>query len=25
MTFEINGDTIILRNVGAHDKTLKRP
>jgi mRNA-degrading endonuclease YafQ of YafQ-DinJ toxin-antitoxin module len=23
ITFEMNGDTIILRNVGAHDKTIK--
>lgn len=25
MTFEIAGDTAIMRNVGAHDKVLKRP
>lgn len=23
MTFQFNGDTIILRNIGEHDKTLK--
>lgn len=23
ITFEMDGDTIVLRNVGAHDKTLK--
>ena len=23
ITFEMNGDTIVLRNVGAHDKTIK--
>ncbi len=25
ITFQIEGDTILLRNVGAHDETLKRP
>ncbi len=25
ITFQLEGDTILLRNVGAHDKTLKRP
>lgn len=25
MTFEIEGDTIILRNIGRHDKTMERP
>ena len=25
MTFEIKGDTIILRNIGRHDETLERP
>ncbi len=25
MTFELAGDTIILRNVGRHDETLERP
>jgi len=25
MTFEIEGDTIILRNIGHHDETLERP
>jgi len=25
MTFEIEGDTIILRNIGRHDETLERP
>jgi mRNA-degrading endonuclease RelE of RelBE toxin-antitoxin system len=25
LTFEIQGDVMILRNVGLHDKTLKRP
>ena len=25
MTFEIEGDTIILRNIGRHDETLGRP
>ena len=25
MTFEIEADTIILRNVGRHDETLERP
>ena len=25
ITFQIEGETILLRNVGAHDKTLKRP
>ena len=25
MTFEIAGDTIILRNIGRHDETLERP
>jgi len=25
MTFEIQGDTIILRNIGRHDETLERP
>ena len=25
MTFEIEGDTIILRNIGYHDETLERP
>jgi mRNA-degrading endonuclease RelE of RelBE toxin-antitoxin system len=25
MTFQIEGDTIILRNVGRHDETLERP
>ena len=25
MTFQIEGDTIILRNIGQHDKTLDRP
>ncbi|MBI4294893.1 MAG: hypothetical protein HY669_01850 [Chloroflexi bacterium] len=25
MTFEIEGDTIVLRNIGRHDETLKRP
>lgn len=23
ITFEMNGDTIVLRNVGSHDKTIK--
>jgi len=25
MTFELEGDTIILRNIGRHDETLERP
>jgi len=25
ITFEIEGDTIILRNIGHHDETLERP
>ena len=25
MTFQIEGDTIILRNIGQHDETLDRP
>ena len=25
LTFEIHGDLIVLRNVGAHDETLKKP
>ena len=25
MTFEMTGDTIIMRNVGEHDKVLKKP
>ncbi len=25
MTFEIEGDVIVLRNIGGHDKTLGRP
>ena len=25
MTFEIEGNTIILRNIGRHDETLERP
>jgi mRNA interferase RelE/StbE len=25
MTFELVGDTIILRNIGRHDETLERP
>jgi len=25
MTFQIEGDTIILRNIGQHDETLERP
>jgi mRNA interferase RelE/StbE len=25
MTFEIQGDTIVLRNIGRHDETLERP
>jgi len=25
ITFEIKGEAILLRNVGRHDKTLKRP
>jgi mRNA-degrading endonuclease RelE of RelBE toxin-antitoxin system len=25
LTFEIEGDTIILRNIGRHDETLERP
>ena len=25
MTFEIEGDTITLRNIGQHDETLKQP
>ena len=25
MTFEIDGDTIVLRNIGHHDKTLQQP
>ena len=25
LTFELRGETIILRNVGAHDATLKKP
>ncbi len=25
MTFELDGDTIILRNIGEHDPTLKNP
>ena len=25
MTFEMTGETIIMRNVGEHDKVLKRP
>jgi len=25
MTFEIHGDLIILRNIGEHDKTLRKP
>lgn len=25
MTFEIEGDTAILRNIGRHDETLERP
>ena len=25
MTFEIGGDTIVLRNIGRHDETLERP
>ena len=25
LTFQIDGDTIILRNIGRHDETLERP
>jgi mRNA interferase RelE/StbE len=25
LTFEMHGDLIVLRNVGAHDETLKKP
>lgn len=25
LTFEMHGDLMVLRNVGAHDETLKRP
>jgi mRNA interferase RelE/StbE len=25
MTFQIEGDTILLRNIGRHDETLERP
>jgi hypothetical protein len=25
MTFEMVGETIVMRNVGQHDKVLKRP
>lgn len=25
MTFQVEGDTIILRNIGHHDETLERP
>lgn len=25
MTFQLEGDTIILRNIGQHDETLERP
>ena len=25
MTFQVDGDTITLRNIGHHDETLKRP
>ena len=25
LTFEVEGDRIILRNVGAHDATMKKP
>ena len=25
LTFQIDGDTIILRNIGCHDETLERP
>ncbi len=25
ITFQVDGDTIVLRNVGPHDKTLKHP
>jgi mRNA interferase RelE/StbE len=25
MTFELEGDTVILRNIGRHDETLERP
>lgn len=25
LTFEMNGDVLLLRNVGAHDETLKHP
>ena len=25
ITFEINADTIVLRNIGQHDQTLKQP
>ena len=25
MTFEVEGDTIVLRNIGRHDETLERP
>jgi len=25
LTFQIEGDTIILRNIGCHDETLERP
>ena len=25
MTFEFEGDTIVLRNIGRHDETLERP
>ena len=25
MTFQVEGDTIILRNIGRHDETLERP
>jgi len=25
LTFEIEGDGVVLRNVGAHDETLKKP
>ncbi len=25
MTFEVHGDLVVLRNVGKHDETLKRP
>jgi hypothetical protein len=25
ITFQIEGDTIVLRNIGQHDETLERP